>query len=74
MSKNKEPEWIVGETAEAAHDITTGLFQAEVIVKEGALLKIVGPSGNKLHPIAVSKFTDQHFTFAVSPSNIRKKA
>lgn len=64
--------WAVGDIAEAAHDITIGLFQSKVLVPEGARLVICGSSGNGLHPIAVHREDDEHLTLAVSASNLRR--
>lgn len=64
--------WAVGDIAEAAHDITAGLFQSEVLVTEGTRLVVRGPSGNALHPIAVSKESDANYHLAVSVSNLRR--
>jgi hypothetical protein len=62
--------WVVGDIAIASHDITAGLFQAEVLVTAGTRLVVRGLSGNALHPIAVSKESDAHHHLAVSASNL----
>lgn len=64
--------WAVGDIAEAAHDITVGLFQSKVLVPEGARLVVCGPSGNGLYPIAVHREDDEHLTLDVSASNLRR--
>lgn len=64
--------WAIGCIAEAAHDITAGICQPKVLVPEGSRLVVLGPSGNKLHPIAVSKENDESFVLAVSASSLRQ--
>lgn len=54
-----------GEVVEAAHDIIVGC-------PEGTRLRIVGPSGNPRHPVAVVKEYDPSWQIGVSVGDLRK--
>lgn len=74
MNQQQACGYAAGDTVEAAHDITSGLHQSQVLATEGTRLLVLGPSGNALHPIAVAKEQDRHYIFAVSDSNLRRPA
>jgi hypothetical protein len=77
MNKYKQEElmkpfqvsgWAVGDHCEAAHEITAG---SESVCAEGTPFKVLGLSGNALHPIAVCKRADPYWVIAVSVRDIR---
>ena len=62
----------VGEIVEAAREIPTGFMLAGIASEEGTRLRILGPSGNSLHPISVCKESDRFYALAVSLGDIRR--
>jgi hypothetical protein len=64
--------FIIGELVEAATDITTGFMSSKVLCETGIRLKVIGSSGNAIHPIAVSREDDDSWVIAVSSRDIRR--
>ena len=62
----------IGQVVVASHDITAGLYQPTVLCRKGTRLRVVGPSGNGLHPIGCCKVKDKHWNIAVSVCDIEK--
>jgi len=62
----------IGQIVVASHDITAGLYQPTVLCRKGTRLRVVGPSGNGLHPIGCCKVKDKHWNIAVSVCDIEK--